>query len=129
MYRLGIDSRLLHPADRRIRVLEIISYRLNDLGTRFGSGARQVLVAHPEDRRLGRELVHTRTCDRRPAAAAAAPAVVHELRIRSSGVVADELELPPQATNLLFLLLAENQLDQRLIVAEVAHHIVQTRAE
>jgi hypothetical protein len=52
--------------------------------------------------------------------------ILHE---RARGVIGDEIELVPEAIELLLALLVEDQLHERRIVAEVAHGVVIARAQ
>ena len=55
--------------------------------------------------------------------------VEEELDVRARGVAGDELELVPQRLELFLSLLVEQQLAERRIVAGIAHHVVEARAQ
>src|SRR5687767_14143052 len=55
--------------------------------------------------------------------------VEEELDVRARRVACDELELVPQRLQLFLSLFVQQQFAQRRVVARVAHHVVEARAQ
>ena len=77
------------------------------------------------------DLLRCRFVEGRPrnSIAPATAAVENELVPGSNGVIGDEVELLPQLVELFFTFFVEDEIAQGRIVAEISHHVVESRAE
>src|SRR5262245_34378014 len=64
-----------------------------------------------------------------PAACSALSRVVYELIVRPKGVIGDEIKLLPKRIEFFFFVFVQDELDERRIVAEVSHYVVDACAE
>ena len=129
---LGVEPRLFGPANRRVDGGEVILDRLRGNGVAGGTCALEVggrdLLNHRgrDDVGTGLAAPVDRVGGGLPRLAAFAQI---ELYVGAARRRRDEVELSPQRVELRLLLLVEDQLVERLVIAEVAHQVVEAGAE
>ena len=129
--RLRVQPGFLYHADRRVDAREVLADGF--LRHIVASGFRlfQVGVADAEDRLLRCDLrIGGPKAARLPSTPFHFAALVEiELYVSPGGEIGDGVKLQPQHIELFPLPLVEDQLHQRRVIAEIAHHVVKARAQ
>src|SRR5262249_51452687 len=83
----------------------------------------------PNDGGLGGELVRGGTVRYISAKSSALSRVVDELIVRPNGVIGDEIKLLPKRIEFFLSVFIQDELDERRIVTEVSHYVVEASAK
>src|SRR5262245_1513186 len=131
MRRLRIDFRPLDPTQIGVHPCEMFINRLH--GDRIIRLTRAIAIRLGDliHYRLRRDLLirGTRSLSFSTQPSGLAALVQEELNEGAGQPQRDEIQLLPHRVQLFLPLLVENQIVKRLVIAEVPHHVVKTRAE
>ena len=132
MTRLSLTPRLLDPSNAPVRLVEEVFDR-PDRCRAAALRERQIVGFEFPDFRLRDNLIHLYVTDLGLAVLEVVPrpasAQLGEFNIRADIDGSNKVHLPPHLVQSRLLLLVQQQLRQRLVVAEVPHHVVESRTQ